>query len=123
MSHILLVGLGGALGAIARYGIDRIALIQVGSTVIGTLFVNISGSFLLGLLTGILISNSGWSESTRIFFAVGFLGSYTTFSTLSLATVQALEKGDLQVAILNITGSVILGLSAAFIGILIGNMI
>tara|TARA_Y100000588_G_scaffold159702_2_gene173647 strand:+ start:5853 stop:6017 length:165 start_codon:yes stop_codon:yes gene_type:complete len=54
---------------------------------------------------------------------VGFLGSYTTFSTLSLATVQALEKGDLQVAILNITGSVILGLSAAFIGILIGKMI
>ena len=123
MTHLLLVGLGGALGAITRYGVDRIAIIQLGSTVTGTLFVNISGSFLLGLLTGVLISNSGWSEGSRIFFAVGFLGSYTTFSTLSLATVQAFEKGDVHIAILNITGTVILGLIAAFTGILVGKII
>tara|TARA_B100000749_G_C18151758_1_gene352113 strand:+ start:148 stop:528 length:381 start_codon:yes stop_codon:yes gene_type:complete len=123
MSYILLIGLGGALGAISRYLVNQIAIIYLDSSLVGTFIVNISGSFLLGLLAGLLLSHPNWPEETKIFFAVGFLGSYTTFSTLSLATVQSLEKGDISTATINIGASLILGVIAAGGGIFLGKAI
>jgi CrcB protein len=120
MQTLFLVGFGGALGAVSRYWINTITLAQFNSSLLGTFFANTSGSFALGLFVGLLTSHPTWPLETRLFVAVGFLGSYTTFSTLSVATVQSLQKGDIFTAAINIGASVVLGLLAAFIGILIG---
>ena len=120
MQTLFLVGFGGALGAISRYWINTIVLAQFNSSLLGTFLANTSGSFVLGLFVGLLTSHPTWSLETRMFVAVGFLGSYTTFSTLSVATVQSLQKGDILTAAINLGASVVLGLLAAFIGILIG---
>jgi len=121
--HFLLIGIGGALGAMARYAVERVAVAQLGSSLTGTFVANLSGSFILGLLVGLLSSHSTWPEETRIFLAVGFLASYTTFSTLSVATVQQLAKGDLSSAAVNLGASVALGLAAAAVGIVLGRTI
>ena len=121
MVNLILVATGGAAGALTRYVIDKIALTKLSSSIAGTFFVNVSGSFLLGLLAGFLLSHpSNWSGEVRLFLAVGFLGSYTTFSTFSMATVNSLESGDFLNAATNIGSSVVFGLLAAAIGLVIG---
>ena len=123
MSYFLLIGVGGALGAVARHAVDQIAVTQLGSSLIGTFVANISGSFILGLLAGLLLSHPAWPAEMRMFLAVGLLGSYTTFSTLSVATIQLLEKGDISVAATNLGASVLLGLAAAVTGMMLGRAI
>ena len=107
----------------SRHAVNQVALTQLGSSQLGTFIANISGSFILGLLVGSLPSNSAWSEEIKIFLAVGFLGSYTTFSTLTVTTVQLVEKGNLFSALVNLGASVLMGLSAAAVGIVVGKMI
>ena len=111
------------MGAISRHAVTQITLTQLGSSQLGTFIANISGSFILGLLVGFLPSNSAWSEEIKIFLAVGFLGSYTTFSTLTVATVQLVEKGNLSSALVNLGISVLMGLTAATVGIVLGKMV
>lgn len=123
MLNIIFIGIGGALGAVARYSVDQLAFVHLGSSVAGTFIVNISGSFLLGLLAGVLSSNSAWPGEIRLFFAVGFLGSFTTFSTLTLATVQSIGRGDTSGATINLGASIICGLVAAVIGLFVGRAI
>ena len=123
MQNMLLVGIGGALGAISRYAVNQAVVAYIGSSLIGTFIANTSGSFILGLLTGLFSVNSDWSSETRIFIAVGFLGSYTTFSTLTVATVESIQKGDLLIALVNVLGSIVTGLLAAFLGIVVGRAI
>lgn len=123
MIYITLVGVGGAFGAIARHLVNQMAITQLNSSLMGTFIVNISGSFVLGILAGILSSYPNLPEGTRLFMAVGFLGSYTTFSTFSLATIQLLEKGDLFNAFINIISTIIIGLVAAMAGLVIGRTI
>lgn len=122
MTTWLLIALGGALGAVSRYALDRAATAAVGhATVWGIFFINLSGSFLLGLFVGASAARGeNWPPEARLLIAVGFLGSYTTFSTLMLAGVQSAESGELGRAALNVAGSVVAGLAAAFAGALIG---
>ncbi len=123
MYYVLLVGLGGALGAISRYLIDDFTTSKFNSDVLGTLIVNVSGSCVVGLFVGFVSSHSSWSIETKMFFAVGFLGSYTTFSTLSVATMEFLGRGEFHNAILNLGVSILLGLGAAWVGIMLGKML
>ena len=123
MSYFLLVGIGGALGATTRYLIDQISVSHLGSSIAGTFIVNISGSFILGLLIGFLSSHTAWPEEIKVFLSVGFISSFTTFSTLSVATIQMFEKGDMSGAAVNLIGSIIVGLLAAVSGILLGRII
>ena len=123
MLYITLIGVGGAFGAITRHLVNQMAITQLNSSLMGTFIVNISGSFVLGILAGVLSSYPNLSEETRLFMAVGFLGSYTTFSTFSLATIQLLEKGDLFNALINIGSTIIIGLMAAIAGLIIGRTI
>ena len=81
-----LVALGGALGAISRYAVDRAVNEVFGTVVLGTFVANISGSFLLGVLVAASGGRLGLSEEVRAVAAIGFLGSYTTFSTLTVAS-------------------------------------
>ena len=120
MMAYVLVALGGALGALSRYALDRAATAIVGGpTVLGILLINVTGSFLLGAFVG-ASDGRGWSESARLLVAVGFLGSYTTFSTLTVASAQLAQSGEVGRAALNIVGSVALGLLAALAGVLVG---
>ena len=123
MAYFALVGIGGAMGAMTRHMIDRLAASQFDSPLVSTFVVNISGSFVLGILVGFVASHHTLPEETRVFLAVGFLASYTSFSTLSVATIHLLQKGDLFAAILNLSGSVLIGLIAAFAGMMLAKTI
>jgi CrcB protein len=116
----ILVAVGGAVGALSRYGLDRAVISIIGPTVLGIFLINITGSFLLGLFVALSEERTGWPVETRMLVAVGFLGSYTTFSTLTVASIQQVIGGDVTRAILNIGGSIAIGLLAAFAGILVG---
>ena len=116
-----MVALGGAVGAISRYGVDRAVMGVVGGpTVLGTFAVNITGSFLLGLFIAFTVGRTGWLPESRLLVTVGFLGSYTTFSTLTVASLQLFQGGEVTRAMLNIFGSIVAGLLAAFLGLVIG---
>ncbi len=123
MTYFLLVALGGAAGAMARYGVDRAVVAHLSSALLATAIVNVSGSFVLGLLAGLLGPRAGWPDHVTMLAAVGFLGSYTTFSTLSMATVTLLEEGNVSGAAVNLTATVVLGLAAAFAGLLLGRAV
>ena len=121
MAWLLIAG-GGALGAVARYALDRAVVAAVGPTALGIFAVNVTGSFLLGVFVAASDAND-WPSAARLALAVGFLGSYTTFSTLTVASVQMANSGELARAALNIVGSVAVGLLAAFAGLMIGRML
>ena len=116
------VACGGALGAISRHAVNLAVMHLMGSTLVGTFVANITGSFVLGLLIAFWEPRDFPSEH-RLFLAVGFLGSYTTFSTLAVATTQSFESGDIGRAALNLGGSIAVGLAAAYAGLAIGRAI
>ncbi len=122
--NILFVGIGGFLGAIARYAVGLWIGQRFGRTFpAGTLAVNVSGSFLIGILMPLLterfIANPQW----RLFLAVGFLGAYTTFSTFEYETGWLLKDGEWALAMLNIVLSVVAGFIALKAGELIANAV
>ncbi|MEC9277715.1 MAG: CrcB family protein [Chloroflexota bacterium] len=116
----LLVALGGSVGALCRYGVDRAAASILGTTVLGTFVVNVTGSLILGILLGTAAVKSNWPPAYSLFLTVGFCGSFTTFSTITVASAGIIEEGDYIRAILNIGGSILIGLLAAFTGLWIG---
>ena len=121
---LLLVGAGGFFGAISRYAIDG-AVTQVtgGRFPWGTLLINISGSFVLGLLFALAVERTTLPESIRAPILIGFIGAYTTFSTFTLETWRLVEAGNVAAAIANIAGSVLLGMVAIVAGLTLGRAI
>ena len=89
-------------------------------SVLGTLLVNLSGAFVLGLLMGATEERFEVSAQLRAAGAIGFLGAYTTFSTLMYDSVSRLEAGDLAVAMANLAASICFGLLAVFAGLALG---
>ncbi|SVB49129.1 uncharacterized protein METZ01_LOCUS201983, partial [marine metagenome] len=102
-----MVALGGSVGALCRYGVDRAAASILGTTVLGTFVVNVTGSLILGILLGTAAVKSNWPPAYSLFLTVGFCGSFTTFSTITVASVKIIEEGDYIRAILNIGGSIL----------------
>lgn len=102
MLSYLLVGLGGGLGAMSRYGVGlMVGRLGDGVFPVATATVNILGSLLMGLFVGFLARTlPDWQASGRLFVAVGFLGGFTTFSSFSLDMVTLLERGHVSTAIL-----------------------
>ncbi len=120
---LLLVGAGGFFGAIARYVVDGwVATSTGGGFPWGTLVVNISGSFVLGLLFAASVERGLVSPAIRAPVLIGFIGAYTTFSTLTLETWRLIEDGSYIAAIGNIGGSMVLGLAAVVAGLMIGRL-
>jgi fluoride exporter len=120
---LLLVAGGGALGSTARYAVGNWVQGGFGTWFPwGTLFVNVSGSFLIGVVLG-LFEHSGLSNEARLFFAVGILGGYTTFSTFSHDTLRLLEAGTFAPALLNSAGQLLAGLSAVYAGMLLSRLL
>lgn len=114
----LLVALGAAVGAPARYLIDRGVQARAGGAFpYGTLSVNITGSLLLGILIG---SADGASSDLVLLAGVGFCGAFTTYSTFSYETLRLAEDGRVVAAVANMVGSVLPALGAAAAGVALG---
>jgi len=123
IKEIIVIGSGGFLGAISRYLASGWVQNRFNHPFpFGTMMVNVTGSFIIGLLMGI-IQNSTVSPLWRLFIGIGFLGAYTTFSTFSYETMMLLRTGSYMEAGLNIILSVVLCLLLVFIGYMAGNAI
>jgi fluoride exporter len=117
----LLVFLGGGLGSLARYTVSLGVTQRWGVAFpMGTLVVNISGSFLIGLLMA-LLSERLVHPYWRFFLVAGVLGGYTTFSTFEYETLQAARAGQRWVALWNVVGSVGAGYLAVWLGMALGS--
>ncbi len=121
MSQLIAIALGGSAGAITRFLIANGIYTVLGRGFpYGTLFINVSGSFLMGFLTELLLQRFALAVEYRAAILVGFLGAYTTFSTFALETVYLFDHGSLFKAFLNIVLSVALCLAACWAGLLWG---
>lgn len=119
MTRVLLVALGGALGASTRYLLGMWIQTRVGSDFPwGTFVINVTGSFLIGLVLG-LVNAGTLSAEARLFLAVGVLGGYTTFSSFSYETLELLGDGNIQAFLFNAIGQLVAGLLAVYLGIVL----
>jgi CrcB protein len=118
------IGIAGALGAIARYGLEGLVSRRFGSAFPwGTFIVNVSGAFALGLVFTVLTERFMFAPWVRSTLTIGFLGAYTTFSTLSLETLRLFEGGSYLLAAANSVGSLAAGLLAVYAGVVVGRTI
>ncbi len=128
MLNYLYVAIGSAVGGLARFAVgtwlqrrldDLVPRAGVGPFLpfpVGTLIVNVTGSFLLGVILVIVARQGEHANATRLLLAVGLCGGYTTFSTFTVDTVGLVEGGSASLAVINIVASVGLGLLAVFTG-------
>jgi CrcB protein len=113
---LVLVALAGALGALGRHGVHGLVQSRAASKFpYGIVVVNLTGSFVLGLLVG-LVTYHGLDPDVRTVVGTGFIGAYTTFSSFSYDTLGLLEDGAPRAALVNALGSVALGLVVATAG-------
>jgi CrcB protein len=120
----LAVGVGGALGALSRYGLDRWIEQRVdGVFPWSTFVINLSGCFLVGFLVAAAVDRQHAPQWLRIGLVVGFCGGYTTFSTFAQETLDLLEGRELVVAVTSVTASVVLGVLAVVAGSKVGELV
>jgi len=118
------IGIAGAAGALARYAVDGLVLKRTGGGFPwGTLVVNVTGSFLLGVFFVLLAERVTIAPWIRSSLLIGFIGAYTTFSTLSLETFRLFEDGAHLLALANGLGSLLAGLLAVYGGIVVGRAV
>jgi CrcB protein len=124
MLEFVLVGAGGFIGANVRFIISNLFSTRYNFKFpYATLFINVTGSFILGLFLGLATHSIFSVELYRWFIAVGFCGGYTTFSTFTYETWLLLEKGKYKSALIgNLLGSYLLGLLVAILGYSLGNL-
>jgi CrcB protein len=117
--ELLLVAVGGGVGAALRFVLDGVVKARVTVFPLGTLVINVSGSFVLGLLTG--LGEAGVIPLPGVaILGTGMMGGYTTFSTASVETVQLLRSGATRLAVLNGLGMLVVSVGAAALGLWIG---
>jgi len=120
----LLIGVGGFFGAIARYVVDGFVTDRTGGAFPwGTLAVNASGSFILGLLFALTAERAILPADIRAPVMIGFIGAYTTFSTYMLESWNLVESGSYGAAIGNLGGSIAIGLAMVSLGLLVGRSV
>jgi CrcB protein len=114
----LIVFLGGGIGAALRHGVNLLSARLLGTGFnYATLFENVSGSLVMGLLVGYFAFQGGSSQHWRLFLTTGILGGYTTFSAFSLDSVLLYERGEVGLAALYVTLSVGLSIAGLFAGL------
>ncbi len=124
MHNLLAVGLGGFIGAIARYGLGEFVHSRLsGRFPWGTLTVNVLGCLLIGFLLARVAHREDVSETTRLFLGVGILGSLTTFSTFGYETIDLYRQGSTVAALGNIGLNVVVGLLAVMAGLTLARSI
>ncbi len=121
---LFLIGLGGFAGAITRYLVDGAVIDRTGGAFPwGTLVINVTGSFVLGLLFALTAERAILPADIRGPLMIGFIGAYTTFSTWMLESWNLVEGGSYVPALANLGGSIILGLIAVAAGLTLGRAI
>jgi CrcB protein len=120
----VMIALAGAAGAVSRYLLQGwVDGLMGGRLPWGTFLVNISGSFLLGIVFALSMDRAVLSPEIRVPVMIGFIGSYTTFSTLMLESWRLVEVGDVISALANLVGSVVIGLIALVAGLALGRVL
>jgi len=118
MHHWIFIALGGALGALGRYGASNaINALWQSSFPLATMLVNVVGSFAMGVMYIVIVEHQHLSPEWRSIMMVGFLGAFTTFSTFSLETVSLIQRGEILTALLYALLSVVLCVIAAGVAI------
>jgi fluoride exporter len=120
---LLAIAIGGALGALARYGISRGIHVPKDSFPWATFWTNVGGAFVLGLFLTVAIERFPARRYPRPFFAIGFLGAFTTFSTMAVETVTLIKDGDALLGVVYLLVSIVAGLLVTFAGILAGRAV
>jgi fluoride exporter len=116
---MLVIACGGALGALARYEIAQWITVAPDGFPWATFVTNLSGAFVLGFFVTFVLERLRPTRYLRPFFAVGFLGAYTTFSTLAVETVLLLKDGHVVVGVGYTLASIVAGLALAYLGIVL----
>lgn len=118
VTRILLIGLGGFVGANLRYAVQGWAADRFGVALpYGTMIANVSGSFVLAFFVTLASQRLPIGPGWRLFFAVGLLGGYTTFSSFSVETLALFQTGQWLAGSINFFGNTMLGLAAALLGV------
>jgi CrcB protein len=123
MLNFLLVAIGGAAGAVARYGASLALGARADAWPLPTFLINVSGSLLIGLLAGWLAARGPEGEPWRLLLGTGLLGGFTTFSAFSLETTGLIERGQIAGAAGYALGSLAAGLGAAFLGLAVARRV
>ena len=122
--HWLAVAIGGAIGALARYGMSLLMAAADGHKFpLATMSVNVLGSFAMGVLFVLVVEKSLLPDSVRPVLMIGFLGAFTTFSTFSLDTLSLWQNGDLFLALLYALGTVVLCLAAISVAVWLTSLV
>ena len=120
--RLILIAVFGAVGTLARYGLQGLIQFRAAGTFpYGTLTINLTGCFLLGLIGQLTLNRMVISPDWRIAIAVGFFGGYTTFSSFGWETAKMLEDGEWLPASLYVAASVLVGLLLSVAGIRLAN--
>ena len=124
IKNLLIVGFGGFLGAIARYKLGGLILHHSGSIKfpLGTFAINITGCLVIGLIGGLIEKHHIFGGEMRLVIFTGFLGGFTTFSAFGYETVYLARRGEEIMAIINIGATIIVGISAVWLGIKVGSI-
>jgi len=124
LTNLLAIAIGGAFGAVSRFATSQWIYSLLGrSFPYGTLFVNFLGSFVMGFLAILLIERIAAGPELRAFLLIGFLGSFTTFSTFSLETINLFSNGESLKAFVNMLMSVFVCVTACWLGMILGRQI
>jgi len=119
MNPYLLVGIGGALGAMARFAVGGAIGALPNGFPLSTFLINIAGSLAMGALVAVLAKTTPqFQNEIRLFVAVGIFGGFTTFSSFSLDAITMIERGDFLLAAIYIVGSVLLSLFGLWLGLM-----
>jgi len=117
MLKVLVIGLGGFVGAITRYGLSGLVHRYSDSTFpLGTLAVNVLGCLAIGGLMCLVQEREFFTPNARLFLLIGLLGSFTTFSTVGYETFELLRGGSFTMAAMNVLANMLLGLIAVMLG-------
>ena len=124
MAVALGVALGGALGALSRYGVDEWIERRVESSFPwSTFLINVSGCFAVGFIVAALVDRHRAPEWLRVGLVVGFCGGYTTFSTFAQETLDLMEARDIAIAVASVLASVLVGVTAVLLGVRAGRLV
>ena len=121
LKEFLMVGIGGALGSMLRYGVG-LWLKPITNFPAGTFIVNIAGSFLIGLIAGFSANDLKFQQNWHLLLAVGLCGGFTTFSAMSLEGLQMIQQQKFGIFMLYFSGSIILGLALSLLGYRISSL-